>query len=115
MSKATKKPIVAESVPTPSRGRTTMVYVGEIDDTRRSAVMRPPSRPAYALPTLADYRLKPRGELPGESWLECCARESGYTTAFRAARAYRLFTPLTPCELMGYADGLRVRERRAGK
>ena len=74
-----------------------------------------PARPFHTLPTLADYGLKARGELPGESWMECCARESRYTAAFRAARSHRLFTPLTPCEFMGYADGLRVRERRASK
>ena len=102
-----------------------MVYVGEIDDTRRRAVMRPPSRPAHALPTLADYRLKPRGELPGESWLTCCEQERAYTRGFDWGRTGGVDRArpypdgdggfLTKAWRLGYADGLRVRERRAGK
>lgn len=115
MSKATKQPIVAESVPTPSRRRTTMVYVGEIDDTRRSAVMRPPSHPEHALPTLADYGLKPRRELPGESWLTCCEQERAYTRGFNLGIAGSRSWGRTLWELRGYCDGDRVRQRRAGK
>lgn len=79
---------------------------------RTRAVPRPAPSP---LPTLADYGLKPREQLPGESWEDCCDQEWWYTQGFRAGLAGREHPGLTRWEHLGHADGARVRERRASK
>ena len=89
---------------------------------RARAVPRPAPSP---LPTLADYGLKPRGELPGESWVKCCEQERAYTMGFRAGlgvgRAalldgwYETDEERRAAWVLGCNDGIRVRERRASK
>ena len=82
-----------------------------------------PARPFHTLPTLDDYGHKPRGELPGESWVKCWQQERAYTIGFRCGR------DAGPAALLerwfdegdyrraflvaGVNDGARVRERGA--
>ena len=88
--------------------------------TRTRAVPRPAPSP---LPTLEDYGLKARAELPGESWVKCWQQERAYTIGFRCGR------DAGPAALLerwfdegdyrraflvaGVNDGARVRERGA--
>ena len=84
-----------------------------------------PARPFHTLPTLDDYGLKARGELPGESWVKCWQQELAYTQGFRCGRDGGPASVLERCFdaddyrrefwLIGVHDGTRVRERRASK
>lgn len=90
--------------------------------TRTRAVPRPAPSP---LPTLEDYGLKARGELPGESWVRCWKQEFAYTLGFRCGRdggrAALLERWYGESEygrdywVLGCNDGARVRERRVSK
>jgi len=80
------------------------------------------ARSSTPLFTLTD---PPRGELPGESWRECCEQERAYTLGFRAGlhggpaalleRWYETDEERRAAWVLGCNDGARVRERRASK
>ena len=88
--------------------------------THTRAVPRPAPSP---LPTLEDYGLKARAELPGESWVKCCERERAYTAGFDwgICGGGEFGCPFSRSDhrldfwLLGMNDGARVRERRASK
>ena len=91
--------------------------------TKRASARAVPRPAPSPLPTLADYGLKPRGELPGESWVNCRLQERAYTAGFDWGRCgggvhgcpFLRSDHRRGFWLLGMNDGARVRERRGGK